>query len=208
MRCCLPIRSIHHLFFFPFNNAFTQTFPFITLYSFSLIHLLLYLIVFVFISALCLFVVLSIQICFRFLCFVFPLSFPFSFLSFSPSTTRTLLEPFPCSRVLVVKYTHFPFSHFANSRSRSFAPREYAPTLLQWFRISNSVLQSPCSHPSVPIMHPSSSSSPPIPSSSPSQATSNQPPSAPAIDPNEIIHFRQQIAHLTAFAAQTQQMQQ
>ena len=57
-------------------------------------------------------------------------------------------------------------------------------------------------------MHPSSSSSPPIPSSSPSQATSNQPPSAPAIDPNEIIHFRQQIAHLTAFAAQTQQMQQ
>ena len=103
VRCCLPIRSIHHLFFFPFNNAFTQTFPFITLYSFSLIHLLMYLIVFVFISALCLFVVLSIQICFRFLRFVFPLSFPFSFLSFSPSTTRTLLEPFSCSRVLVVK---------------------------------------------------------------------------------------------------------
>ena len=34
VRCCLPIRSIHPLFFFPFNNAFTQTFPFITLYSF------------------------------------------------------------------------------------------------------------------------------------------------------------------------------
>ena len=64
-------------------------------------------------------------------------------------TLTSLLEPFPCSRVLVVKHTHFPFSHFANSRSRSFAPREYAPTLLQWFRISNSVLQSTCSHPSI-----------------------------------------------------------
>ena len=97
----LPFHTIHSPFIlFSFNNAFTQTFPFITLYSFSLIHILLYLIVFVFISALCLCrLVHSNLFSFSSFCFSAFLSFffPFLFAFHDADTSRTVLL-FSCPR--------------------------------------------------------------------------------------------------------------